>query len=257
MERGPANRQEPCRRARKPCGRDAACVVSCPCAFRGRWNPAYFRRTEILCRLPRDFRSRTRRAHLRQPVPASPRPADDRRSRSLPLSTLQRRANPEVEGDAARARQYCVGVRIASVRRKPKRTIGAVHSTPAKFHLVGVELRLRLTIFGPSLKGRALSARRVRSQPAALGNRLTVDPRTLTPLVLVRIQVPQPNLFKCLAFILWPPPPNDGKSRRSPSALCSGRSGHPRKRGSRRQGCHWQAGSGPRASTAGRTSPCR
>ena len=26
----------------------------------------------------------------------------------------------------------------------------------------------------------------------ALGNRLTVDPRTLTPLVLVRIQVPQP-----------------------------------------------------------------
>ncbi len=27
---------------------------------------------------------------------------------------------------------------------------------------------------------------------AALGNRLTVDPRTLTPLVLVRIQVPQP-----------------------------------------------------------------
>lgn len=32
---------------------------------------------------------------------------------------------------------------------------------------------------------------------AALGNRLTVDPRTLTPLVLVRIQVPQPNiLFK-------------------------------------------------------------
>ena len=28
---------------------------------------------------------------------------------------------------------------------------------------------------------------------ALLGNRLTVDPRTLTPLVLVRIQVPQPN----------------------------------------------------------------
>lgn len=28
-----------------------------------------------------------------------------------------------------------------------------------------------------------------------LGNRLTVDPRTLTPLVLVRIQVPQPNCF--------------------------------------------------------------
>lgn len=28
-----------------------------------------------------------------------------------------------------------------------------------------------------------------------LGNRLTVDPRTLTPLVLVRIQVPQPTIF--------------------------------------------------------------
>ena len=32
-----------------------------------------------------------------------------------------------------------------------------------------------------------------------LGNRLTVDPRTLTPLVLVRIQVPQPNYFNDLA----------------------------------------------------------
>ena len=29
--------------------------------------------------------------------------------------------------------------------------------------------------------------------PPAVGNRLTVDPRTLTPLVLVRIQVPQPS----------------------------------------------------------------
>ena len=28
---------------------------------------------------------------------------------------------------------------------------------------------------------------------ATVGNRLTVDPRTLTPLVLVRIQVPQPS----------------------------------------------------------------
>ena len=33
-----------------------------------------------------------------------------------------------------------------------------------------------------------------RTQLALLGNRLTVDQRTLTPLVLVRIQVPQPNL---------------------------------------------------------------
>ena len=30
--------------------------------------------------------------------------------------------------------------------------------------------------------------------PVFLGNRLTVDPRTLTPLVLVRIQVPQPKV---------------------------------------------------------------
>ncbi|SJM30051.1 hypothetical protein BQ8482_120106 [Mesorhizobium delmotii] len=36
-------------------------------------------------------------------------------------------------------------------------------------------------------------------QPRLLGNRLTVDPRTLTPLVLVRIQVPQPSNFKHLA----------------------------------------------------------
>lgn len=33
------------------------------------------------------------------------------------------------------------------------------------------------------------------SAPVLLGNRLTVDPRTLTPLVLVRIQVPQPSFF--------------------------------------------------------------
>ena len=33
---------------------------------------------------------------------------------------------------------------------------------------------------------------RVLVNAALLGNRLTVDPRTLTPLVLVRIQVPQP-----------------------------------------------------------------
>ena len=31
------------------------------------------------------------------------------------------------------------------------------------------------------------------TDPVLLGNRLTVDPRTLTPLVLVRIQVPQPS----------------------------------------------------------------
>lgn len=36
------------------------------------------------------------------------------------------------------------------------------------------------------------AARAVFFQPRLLGNRLTVDPRTLTPLVLVRIQVPQP-----------------------------------------------------------------
>ena len=43
---------------------------------------------------------------------------------------------------------------------------------------------------------------------ALLGNRLTVDPRTLTPLVLVRIQVPQPStklliLLYNLEFAGW------------------------------------------------------
>ena len=38
-------------------------------------------------------------------------------------------------------------------------------------------------------------------ESAVLGNRLTVDPRTLTPLVLVRIQVPQPKIFNDLALI--------------------------------------------------------
>ena len=37
------------------------------------------------------------------------------------------------------------------------------------------------------------SSGRYRPAPDSLGNRLTVDPRTLTPLVLVRIQVPQPK----------------------------------------------------------------
>ena len=37
-----------------------------------------------------------------------------------------------------------------------------------------------------------IGTRTLIAQP--LGNRLTVDPRTLTPLVLVRIQVPQPIL---------------------------------------------------------------
>ena len=34
-----------------------------------------------------------------------------------------------------------------------------------------------------------------------MGNSLTVEQRTLTPSVLVRIQVPQPNVFKDLAKI--------------------------------------------------------
>ena len=34
-----------------------------------------------------------------------------------------------------------------------------------------------------------------------LGNRLTVDPRTLTPLVLVRIQVPQPAIFQVIDIV--------------------------------------------------------
>ena len=36
----------------------------------------------------------------------------------------------------------------------------------------------------------------------SLGNRLTVDPRTLTPLVLVRIQVPQPLYFNDLEIFV-------------------------------------------------------
>lgn len=43
---------------------------------------------------------------------------------------------------------------------------------------------------------------------AALGNRLTVDPRTLTPLVLVRIQVPQPTLAKIPYFLDFPVVPD-------------------------------------------------
>ena len=49
-----------------------------------------------------------------------------------------------------------------------------------------------LTNRRPYIKG-ASSAARI-SRAGLLGNRLTVDPRTLTPLVLVRIQVPQPTI---------------------------------------------------------------
>ena len=53
-----------------------------------------------------------------------------------------------------------------------------------------------LTIAAPRLKGsQRLPRLHAGHTPDALGNRLTVDPRTLTPLVLVRIQVPQPNLI--------------------------------------------------------------
>src|SRR5690606_37129455 len=41
-----------------------------------------------------------------------------------------------------------------------------------------------------------------------LGNRLTVDPRTLTPLVLVRIQVPQPILPKSPDSLVFPAVPD-------------------------------------------------
>ena len=58
--------------------------------------------------------------------------------------------------------------------------------------------RSGLTIFRRRLQGTRgpLAAHPARQR--LLGNRLTVDPRTLTPLVLVRIQVPQPNLFNDL-----------------------------------------------------------
>ncbi|CAH2399410.1 hypothetical protein MES4922_210251 [Mesorhizobium ventifaucium] len=53
-----------------------------------------------------------------------------------------------------------------------------------------------LTIFRRRLQGTRgdiVALPRGFQQPRLLGNRLTVDPRTLTPLVLVRIQVPQPR----------------------------------------------------------------
>ena len=60
-----------------------------------------------------------------------------------------------------------------------------------------------LTIFRPRLQGcrpvAPVSGSRVGPAAEALGNRLTVDPRTLTPLVLVRIQVPQPSKIKDLS----------------------------------------------------------
>lgn len=55
-----------------------------------------------------------------------------------------------------------------------------------------------LTIFRRRLQGTRgdiVALPRGFQQPRLLGNRLTVDPRTLTPLVLVRIQVPQPLAF--------------------------------------------------------------
>ena len=47
----------------------------------------------------------------------------------------------------------------------------------------------------PLRRGRPAS-RPLGTDGLKLGNRLTVDPRTLTPLVLVRIQVPQPRFYK-------------------------------------------------------------
>jgi hypothetical protein len=43
-----------------------------------------------------------------------------------------------------------------------------------------------------------LSGSNVAGRPNVLGNSLTVEQRTLTPSVLVRIQVPQPNKINTL-----------------------------------------------------------
>lgn len=69
-----------------------------------------------------------------------------------------------------------------ALRTAPRRSSGA--------HL---EFAFGLDYFAPVDKSRGTIAATLFA--AALGNRLTVDPRTLTPLVLVRIQVPQPRDF--------------------------------------------------------------
>lgn len=58
---------------------------------------------------------------------------------------------------------------------------------------IGIRVAKKLEIRGLHIGGIQLYDDPHRPMlPAFLGNRLTVDPRTLTPLVLVRIQVPQP-----------------------------------------------------------------
>ncbi len=52
-----------------------------------------------------------------------------------------------------------------------------------------------------SLRHSAARSGRMRQASMVLGNRLTVDPQTLTLLVLVRIQVPQPNLSQVIDII--------------------------------------------------------
>ena len=60
-----------------------------------------------------------------------------------------------------------------------------------------------LTIFRRRLQGTRGCFGGPPARQRLLGNRLTVDPRTLTPLVLVRIQVPQPHLFYLIKTSSW------------------------------------------------------
>ena len=61
-----------------------------------------------------------------------------------------------------------------------------------------VALRARPPYNDPSAKA---APPRASERQRPLGNRLTVDPRTLTPLVLVRIQVPQPPLPRSFGHV--------------------------------------------------------
>lgn len=120
-----------------------------------------------------------------------------RRPEGLSRSVLSCAANP----GPLRASRFVVDQRLAKRRTERKSLFRATSSArpdPAdaawrsdcsnslqKLHDPGLHPGGLLVISrraGPVFPG-----------PPTLGNRLTVDPRTLTPLVLVRIQVPQPT----------------------------------------------------------------
>ena len=79
------------------------------------------------------------------------------------------------------------GTAAGRVRRRVQRTRASTLGKPCGLDYLRAGARSRLR--------RAVRVARSIAAPwrRLLGNRLTVDPRTLTPLVLVRIQVPQPT----------------------------------------------------------------